>query len=158
MLPEEVIAIRKSLMMNQTEFANAINVHQHQVWEWENGIYTPKAKSYQKMLRLIDKVNMRVDSILKKMKGRSIAYLFIDSDDEIEVSAMRVAYITLLRRSVKVFLTKIDKEDYNKWNKSGLDTDRRRIKWAKSYRKERRFIKRKPEPSEYEYPWLSSYE
>lgn len=54
----DVKKLRKSLMLDQQEFADEIMVHRETVSKWERGIQRPKPVHLRRMARLAKKVKL----------------------------------------------------------------------------------------------------
>lgn len=153
----EVITIRKSLYLSQTEFANLLGVKQQVVARWEKENYSPNTTKRCKIARLYESIYKQAMVFVAKNWAKEEVFFVVYPENIEDTSAKRIAYVHLMRKNVPTHLIIFDEQDYKK-TYFGIDRPSVRTTWAKDYYKSKRYIKERKPRGLSEYPWLSEWD
>lgn len=156
----EINTIRRSLYLNQEDFAKVIGKYQVDIARYESGQFSPNKTTSKKIADAYMRIYKKAMKYVAISYRLPESYLIIYPDDIEDTSSKRIAFVHLMRKNFICNLVIWDEQDYKIFLGKEEDTRHNRNKWAKDYCKNKKNLpKRKKRGEEvYEYPWLSEWD
>lgn len=151
----EIITIRKSLFLTQTQFTRFLGTHQTMVSQWEIGKYQPSRKWTEIIQQKLKDVKRRLEILNALYNKKPEAYFVLFDSDLVDYAAKQILFTQKIRAGQECYLVKFNRQSYQ--NHTSLDhiVAKPLNEWAKWYHSHG---EKKPKTRKQEYPWLSEWE
>lgn len=151
----EIITIRKSLFLTQTQFAKLLGTHLTMVARWEQAKYRPSPKWTATIQEKLTEVKDRLVFLNHAYQEKTESYFVLFDSDLVDFSAKQIMFSQKARTGKECYLVTFDRKSYESYTNLDHISAKPLNDWAKWFHSHG---EKKPKSRKKEYVWLSEWE